>query len=58
MRAHLVNSPINGHDYSMWYYLDYGIFVWVMLTGAVRVLVNNLFLESFDTTFMRNEKNC
>ena len=27
-----------------------------MLTNALRALVNNQFLESFDTTFMENEK--
>ena len=29
----------------------------VMVTSVLRVLVNNLFLKSFDTIFMRNEKN-
>ena len=29
-----------------------------MLRNALRALVNNLFYESFDTTFMKNEKNC
>ena len=29
-----------------------------MLIGAFRVIINNLFYESFDTTFMKNEKNC
>ena len=28
-----------------------------MLTSAFRAIVNNPFEESFDTTFMRNEKN-
>ena len=28
-----------------------------MLTNAFRVLVNNLFQESFDIIFMGNEKN-
>ena len=27
-----------------------------MLTSALRVLVNNLFYESFDTIFTENEK--
>ena len=31
--------------------------LWVMLTSALRVLVNNSFYESFDTAFMRNEKS-
>ena len=26
--------------------------------GAFRAMVNNLFLESFDTIFIRNRKNC
>jgi len=30
---------------------------WIMLTSVLRVLVNNLFEESFDTIFMGNEKN-
>ena len=30
----------------------------VTLTSALRVLVNNLFQESFDITFMENEKSC
>ena len=29
----------------------------VMITSVLRVLVNNLFLKSFDTIFMGNEKN-
>ena len=29
-----------------------------MLRNALRALVNNLFYESFDTIFMKNEKNC
>ena len=29
-----------------------------MLTGALRVLVNNSFYESFDTIFTENEKKC
>ena len=29
-----------------------------MLTSALRVIVNNLFEESFDIIFMGNEKNC
>ena len=29
-----------------------------MLTSALKALTNNLFQESFDTTFMRNEKSC
>ena len=29
-----------------------------MLTSALRALINNQFLESYDTTFMGNEKNC
>ena len=28
-----------------------------MLTNALRAIVNNLFQENFDTTFMENEKN-
>ena len=28
-----------------------------MLRSALRALINNLFLESYDTTFMGNEKN-
>ena len=31
---------------------------WVMLPSFPRALVNNSFYESFDITFMRNEKNC
>ena len=27
-----------------------------MLTSALRALVNNLFLKSFNTIFMKNEK--
>ena len=30
----------------------------VMLTSVLRVMVNNSILESFDTTFMGNEKDC
>ena len=30
----------------------------VMLTNALKVMINNSFYESFDITFMRNEKNC
>ena len=29
-----------------------------MLTSALRALVKNLFKESFDITFMGNEKSC
>ena len=29
----------------------------VMLTSALSTMVNNLFMESFDTNFMKNEKN-
>ena len=29
-----------------------------MLTSILKVLVNNLFLKSFNITFMKNEKNC
>ena len=29
----------------------------VMLTNTLRAMVNNLFQESIDTTFMGNEKN-
>jgi len=29
-----------------------------MLTSVLRVLINNLFQESFDINFMGNEKNC
>ena len=28
----------------------------VMLTNALRTLVNNQFLKKFDTTFMKNKK--
>ena len=28
-----------------------------MLMGALKAIVNNLFYESFDTTFMGNGKN-
>ena len=31
---------------------------WEILTSALRTLVNNSFQESFDITFMENEKNC
>ena len=30
----------------------------VMLTSALKVLVNNPFYEIFDITFMGNEKSC
>ena len=30
----------------------------VLLTNALRALVNELFYESFDITYMRNLKNC
>ena len=29
-----------------------------MLTSALRALIKNLVKESFDITFMRNEKSC
>ena len=29
-----------------------------MLPSAFRTLVNNSFYESFDITYMENEKNC
>ena len=29
----------------------------VMLIGALRVIVNNLYYESFDIIFIRNKKN-
>ena len=29
-----------------------------MLTSALRILVKNPIKESFDITFIRNEKNC
>jgi len=32
--------------------------IWEMLTSALRALVKNLIKESFDITFMGNEKNC
>ena len=31
---------------------------WIMLTCALRALVNNLFLKEIYTTFMKNEKSC
>ena len=34
------------------------IIITIMLTGALRVMINNPFQESFDTTFMRNRKSC
>ena len=37
---------------------DMDYYTWVMLTSVLRVLVNNPLYESFDTTFMRNKKNC
>ena len=30
----------------------------VMLMGVYKVIINNLFLKSFDTIFMKNGKNC
>ena len=34
------------------------ILIWLMLTSAFRILINNSFQESFVTTFIGNEKNC
>ena len=34
------------------------ILIWEMLTIALRALLNNPFYESFDITFIGNEKNC
>ena len=35
-----------------------GILIRVMLMSALKALVKNLFQESFNITFMRNEKSC
>ena len=35
-----------------------GILIRVMLMSALKALVKNLFQESFNITFMGNEKNC
>ena len=29
-----------------------------MLTGVIRILIKNSVKESFDVTFLENEKNC
>ena len=34
------------------------ITIWEMLTSVLRVLVKNSIKESFNITFMRNEKSC
>ena len=34
------------------------IILWVLLIDALRTIVNKIFKESFDTTFMENIKNC
>ena len=39
-------------------YKVFNIIKWEMLTSAFRTLVKNLVKESFDITFMGNEKNC
>ena len=32
-------------------------YIYIYKTSVLRALIKNLFYESFDTTFMKNEKN-
>ena len=34
------------------------IYIWEMLTSALKALIKNPIKESFDIIFMGNEKNC
>ena len=55
MDGQMINNVILKQCTLIFLYFLY-IYLWVMLTSALRALVKNLIKKSFDITFMINEK--